>query len=186
MDAGRRLSAAGWKIEQIDDTPLLAESDEVATQLWFADGFAALAGAVARDGDPGAQAVINAMRRRVESFPADVIARALVRRTTLMREWDQFLANYAVLLLPVSMELPFPDGLDLESEAGFERVWKAQFPMRALAPFGVPGLTVSTKLLGTLPIGVHVVARRYREDLCLFAGEVIEAVGTPTSPIDPV
>jgi amidase len=54
-------------------------------------------------------------------------------------------------------------------------------------PFmGLPGLTVSTGLVGTTPVGVQVVAGRYREDLCLAAGEAIEAGGAPPSPIDPV
>jgi len=36
------------------------------------------------------------------------------------------------------------------------------------------------------PVGVQIVAGRYREDLCLRAGEAIEVQGTPPSPIDPV
>ena len=51
---------------------------------------------------------------------------------------------------------------------------------------GLPGLTVSTGLVGRVPVGVQVVAGRFREDLCLLAGEAIEAGGTPPSPIDPV
>jgi amidase len=31
-----------------------------------------------------------------------------------------------------------------------------------------------------------VVATRFREDLCLLAGEAIEAAGTPAAPVDPV
>jgi amidase len=91
-----------------------------------------------------------------------------------------------VLLLPVSIELPFPDGLDLQGEGGFARVWKAQSILRATAAMGLPGLTVSTKLLGSVPVGVQVVASHYREDLCLLAGKAIEARGTPHSPIDPM
>ena len=54
-------------------------------------------------------------------------------------------------------------------------------------PFlGLPGLTVSTGLVGRVPVGVQVVSGRYREDLCLLAGEAIEAGGTPPSPVDPV
>ena len=51
---------------------------------------------------------------------------------------------------------------------------------------GLPGLSVSTKLIGPVPVGVEVVAGPYREDLCLKAGKAIEAGGTPASPIDPV
>jgi hypothetical protein len=34
-------------------------------------------------------------------------------------------------------------------------------------------------------VGVQLVSARYREDLCLAAGEAIEAGGTPSAPIDP-
>ena len=51
---------------------------------------------------------------------------------------------------------------------------------------GLPGLTVSTNLIGTTPVGVQIVAGHFREDLCLLAGKAIEACGTPVSPIDPV
>jgi Asp-tRNA(Asn)/Glu-tRNA(Gln) amidotransferase A subunit family amidase len=44
---------------------------------------------------------------------------------------------------------------------------------------------VSTGLVGQTPVGVQIVAGRYREDLCLRAGEAIEARGTPPAPIDP-
>jgi amidase len=33
---------------------------------------------------------------------------------------------------------------------------------------------------------VQILASHYREDLCLLAGEAIEARGTPASPIDPL
>jgi amidase len=51
---------------------------------------------------------------------------------------------------------------------------------------GLPGLVVSTGLVGKAPVGVHIVSGRYREDLCLLAGQAIEAGGVPPSPIDPV
>jgi amidase len=51
---------------------------------------------------------------------------------------------------------------------------------------GLPGLTVSTNLVGSAPVGVQIVAGHYRKDLCLLAGQAIEARGTPASPIDPV
>ena len=50
---------------------------------------------------------------------------------------------------------------------------------------GLPGLTVSTGLVGRIPVGVQIVSGRYREDLCLAAGEAIGAGGTPSAAIDP-
>jgi amidase len=183
LDAGRRLADAGWTVEEIDDTPPLNEAAEANEWLWLADGFAQFA--AERDGDPGALAVVAFARSRIKSYPADAVARALVQRATVRREWQLFLDKYAVLLMPVSAELPFPDDLDLQGNGAFERVWDAQFLLRATPTLGLPALAVSTGLVGQTPVGVQIVANRYREDLCLCAGEAIEARGTPPAPIDP-
>lgn len=185
-DAARRLSDAGWRVEEVGDTPSLREAAELQEQLWLGDGFAELADAAAREDDPGALAVVAALRARAEALPADVVSRSLVRRATLTREWTLFFEKHPVLLLPVSAELPFPDGLDLEGETGFQRVWQAQLTQKALPAMGLPGLTVATGLVGSTPVGVQVVAARFREDLCLLAGEAIEARGVPPAPIDPI
>ena len=185
LDAGRRLTEAGWTVEQVEDTPPLHDAAELQAQLWLGDGFAQQAEAAALDGDPGALATIAGVRSKVDGLPPDVVARALMRRTTLMREWRLFFAKYSVLLLPVSAELPFPDNLDLQGDAGYQRVWNAQLILRAFPALGLPALTVSTRLIGSVPVGVQIVATHFREDLCFSAGEAIEAAGVPVSPIDP-
>ena len=185
-DAARRLVDAGWTVDEIDDTPPMREAALLQEQLWLGDGFDALANAAEQDGDPGAAAVIAAVRSKVRDLPADVISRALVRRTTLTRQWRLFLDEYPVLLLPVSSELPFPDDLDRQGPEGFDRVWEAQLTLRALPAMGLPGLAVTTSLVNGVPVGVQVVATHHREDLCLLAGRDIEARGVPVVPVDPV
>ncbi|MCA8063707.1 amidase family protein [Burkholderia sp. AU38729] len=185
-DAARRLIDAGWTVDEIDDTPPMREAALLQEQLWLGDGFDALMNAVVNDGDPGAAAVVEAVRGKVRDLPADVISRALVRRTTLTRQWRLFLDEYAVLLLPVSSELPFPDDLDRQGQDGFDRVWEAQLTLRALPAMGLPGLAVTTALVNGVPVGVQVVAAHHREDLCLLAGRDIEARGVPVAPVDPV
>ncbi|AOJ41143.1 amidase [Burkholderia lata] len=185
-DAARRLIDAGWTVDEIDDTPPMREAALLQEQLWLGDGFDALTNAVVKDGDPGAAAVVEAVRGKVRDLPADVISRALVRRTTLTRQWRLFLDAYAVVLLPVSSELPFPDDLDRQGPDGFDRVWEAQLTLRALPAMGLPGLAVTTALVNGVPVGVQVVAAHHREDLCLLAGRDIEARGVPVAPVDPV
>ncbi|SHG10482.1 amidase family protein [Bradyrhizobium erythrophlei] len=184
-DSGKRLQRAGWTVEEVASPPL-REAADLQTKLWLGDGYEAQLAAAEREGDPGALACLRGNRAKVFPFDADAYSRALTRRATLTREWLQFFETYAVLLMPVSGELPFPDGLDMRDEASFARVWRAQLTQIAIPFMGLPGLTVSTGLVGKVPVGVQVVSGRYREDLCLLAGEAIEAGGTPPSPIDPV
>jgi amidase len=181
-DAGKRLERAGWIVEEIANTPPLREAADLQTKLWLGDGYEAQLEAAEREGDPGALACLRGNRAKVHPFD---LSRALTRRATLTREWLVFLEKYAVLLMPVSGELPFPDHLDRKDEASFARVWHAQLPQIAIPFMGLPGLTVSTGLVGRVPVGVQLVSGRYREDLCLAAGEAIEAGGTPSAAIDP-
>jgi amidase len=185
-DAGKRLERAGWVVEEIETTPPLREAADLQTRLWLGDGYEAQLANAEREGDPGALACLRGNKTKVFPFDADAFSRTLTRRATLTREWLQFFETYSVLLMPVSAELPFADGLDLRDEASFTRVWRAQLPQIAIPFMGLPGLTVSTGLVGRVPVGVQVVSTRYREDLCLLAGEAIEAGGTPSSPVDPV
>jgi amidase len=184
-DAGKRLERAGWVVEQIERLPPLREAAELQTKLWLGDGYEAQLAAAEREGDPGALTCLRGNRAKVFPFDAGALSKALTRRATLAREWLQFFDRYAVLVMPVSGELPFPDQLDIKDEASFARVWAAQLTQIAIPFVGLPGLTVSTGLVGRVPVGVQVVSGRYREDLCLLAGEAIEAGGTPSAAIDP-
>jgi amidase len=184
-DAGKRLERAGWVVEEIANTPPLREAAELQTKLWLGDGYEAAVEAAEREGDPGALACLRGNKSKVFPFDAAAFSRTLTRRATLTREWMTFFESYSVLLMPVSGELPFPDGLDRHDEASFARVWRAQMPQIGIPFMGLPGLTVSTGLVGRVPVGVQVVSGRYREDLCLLAGEAIEAGGTPSAPVDP-
>jgi amidase len=185
VDAAKRLERAGWIVEEIAGTPPLREAAEWQTKLWLGDGYEAQLQAAEKEGDPGALACLRGNRAKVFPFDQAAFSKALTRRATLTREWLQLFEKYAVLLMPVSGELPFPDQLDRKDEASFARVWRAQLPQIAIPFMGLPGLTVSTGLVGRIPVGVQIVSGRYREDLCLAAGEAIEAGGVPPSPIDP-
>jgi amidase len=184
-DAGKRLERAGWTVEEISNTPPLREAADLQTKLWLGDGYEAQLEMAEREGDPGALACLRGNRAKVFPFDGPDLSKALTRRLTLARQWLELFETYAVLLMPVSGELPFPDQLDRKDDASFARVWHAQMAQIAIPFMGLPGLTVSTGLVGRIPVGVQIVSGRYREDLCLAAGEAIEAGGTPSAVIDP-
>ena len=146
-DAGKRLERAGWTVEEIVNTPPLREAADLQTKLWLGDGYEAQLEMAEREGDPGALACLRGNKAKVLSVRL-VISKALTRRVTLAREWLVLFEKYAVLLMPVSGELPFPDQLDRKDDASFARVWHAQLPQIAIPFMGLPGLTVSTGLVG--------------------------------------
>ncbi|MDD0814164.1 amidase family protein [Curvibacter sp. HBC28] len=185
LDAAERLRTAGWQVDEIDTLPPLREAVRLQMRLWLGEGYAAQVAAAEREGDPGALTALAGYRAVAEGLPPGSLSDTLTRRAALVRLWQLFFERYPVLLLPVSAELPFANDLDLQGEAAYARVWEAQLTQIGLPFMGLPGLTVSTGLVGRTPVGVQLTASRFREDLCLLAGEAIEAGGTPSAPVDP-
>ena len=186
LDSARRLEQAGWKVEPVTALPPLREAADLQVLLWIADGYADKLRDAEREDDPGAWAVLRGLEPMVRGFDLHAFSRALTRRAGLMRQWLLFFEETPLVLLPVSGELPFADDADRDGAEGFQRVWRAQMPQIATPFLGLPGLTVSTGMVGRTPVGVQLIAAKFREDLLLEAGAAIEAGGVPTAPIDPV
>ncbi len=184
-DAAHRLEKAGWTVEEVAKSPPLAEPAQLQAMLWLAETRRGLNAAIAKEADPDATAVYGYMERLCPEPDLFAFQDALTKRATLLREWVLFLERFPVVLMPVSGELPFRDNSDSESFEGFQRIMAAQLPQVGLPLLSLPGLTVSTGLVGTVPVGVQLVGGRYREDVLLAAGEAIEAGGTPPAPVDP-
>nr|WP_302473548.1 amidase family protein [Achromobacter ruhlandii] len=186
QDAARRLSEAGWAVDTVDQVPPLREAADLQIRMWMADGYEGMVEVARKEGDRGALTALEGQRARVADMDMAKFSAVLTRRATLTRLWELFLAQYPVLLLPVSAELPFTDNLDLQGDAAYERVWRAQMTQIGLPFMGLPGLSVAMGSAGDRPVGVQVVAGRYREDLCLAAGEAIEAAGPMVTLAEPV
>jgi amidase len=184
-DAAKRLAAAGWTVEEMSNLPPLAEPARLQALLWLAETRRGMNAGIAKEADPDATVAYGFMERLCPEPDLFAFQDALTRRATLLREWTLFLARFPVVVMPVSGELPFRDNSDVEGFEAFERIIAAQLPQVGLPPLSLPGLAVSTGLVGTVPVGVQLVAGRYREDLLLLAGEAIEAGGTPPAPVDP-
>jgi amidase len=100
---------------------------------------------------------------------------ALAERARVVREWQRFFDQVPLVIAPVCTQPVYRRGFDLESVDRTAAVWRECVTLMALPVLGVPGLAVPTGIVDGLPTGVTVVAARFREDLCLAAGEAIEA-----------
>ena len=123
----------------------------------------------------------DALRKALSQYMAvtpvwdrDQYLEALTRRFTIAREWAVFFERYPVLLMPNSWERQFPINDDLRSAERTAQIFLAQAPMLGTAVLGLPGLSVPTGVLDGLPVGVQLVATKFREDRLLAAGEIIE------------
>lgn len=187
-DAALRLQAQGWSIVETPCPPL-REPMRLQLMLWLAEFRRGGNAAVAREGDPDASFVLQQMERLTAMPELNQFQDILQARAGFVRQWQAFLKNYPVLLLPVCAELPFPDLLDVRSPEAFDRVAEAQLVQIGLPLMGLPALTVTTGSAqgeaGESPVGVQLIAGRYREDLLLTAGAVIEAAGPRVAACEP-
>jgi amidase len=182
-DAARRLQDAGWTVAETPIPPL-REPAKLQAMLWLAESRRGLKKALVAEDDPDANFIFAQMERLCPEPDMNAFQDGLQARAGYLREWSLFLERYPVALMPVSAEPPFPDLLDLESPEAFERVVEAILPQLGLPLMSLPGLTVTTDLSGPAPLGVQLVGGRYREDILLEAGAIIEAAGAPIAPVE--
>ena len=171
--AAKWLSGAGCIVEEAEP-PHFEEAAAMHRQLVMND--------MRRTGEPFMMKMGDAaLRQPLAHFMhgakpggRDQYLEALLRRFDIARDWALFLEQYPVLLMPNSWERQFPIDDDLRSQARFEEILLAQTPLLNTAMLGLPGLSVPTGVVDGLQVGVQLVANKFREDLLLRAGEMIE------------
>jgi len=184
-DAAKRLEAAGWTVEEVACPPL-REPAAIQAMLWLAESRRGFNTALHQEADADASFIFTEMEALCPQPDLNAFMDGLQKRSHFVRLWMQFFARYPVAITPVSGELPFRDQEDVTGRDAFRRIMAAQLTQVGLPLMGLPGLTVTTGLVGRVPVGVQLLAGRYREDLLFEAGLAIEAAGVPASPIDPV
>ena len=184
-DAARRLQDSGYTVVELDSLPPLRAPARLQAQLWLAGLPRGGMAAAEREDEAVSLAIYQHMSRLCPQADFNGYQDALTERAGFLRQWLLFFEKYPVVLCPVSGELPFPDQLDAQGFEAFQRVLEAQLTQVGLPLLGLPGLTVTTGLVGRVPVGVQLLASRYREDLLFDAGAEIERRGVPVSPVDP-
>jgi len=182
--AGRVLAGAGYIVEEID--PPMVEAADLWPAIAMPDIIAQREPLIAVNGDDGVRRALALWREIWPMRDPQGALAALAHRHALLRQWQAFLAQWPVVISPVSLEPPFPVGYDLRDEATTRAILIAQTPMLAASVLGLPAVSVPAGLHDGVPLGVQVIAGRFCEDLCLDVAEVIEAqLGLP-SPVEPL
>jgi len=182
--AGRHLAAAGYAVEEIAPPDLDAVVD-TWHRIGSTDVLALLAPQMEEHGDPDAQASMRFWRELMPPTDLRGVLGALAQRDLLLWRWLEFMQRYPLVVMPTMGDLPPPHNLDTTRE-GAARVLDA-LRVSLIAPvLGIPALAVPVGTHGRLRPGVQILASRFREDLCLDAGEVIEAAEGIVTPIDPL
>ncbi|WP_416049559.1 amidase family protein [Cupriavidus basilensis] len=171
--AAHWLQQAGYTVEEAA-LPDFFEAAALWRTLITDDSRRNIIAGVDQHGD---EAMRRSQRNMIEGMAQtsrDGFLDALARRQTLARNWSVFLDSYPLVLMPVSWQRPCAQDADIGTLEQTHALLDAQSPLLATAMLGMPGLSVPTGMAGAIPVGVQLMAWRFREDLLLRAGQVIE------------
>src|SRR5882757_8892029 len=178
------LAQAGYQVEY-PDMPSVREAAELWDAICQGEGAMFTTDLVAALADAPMKQAIRFMMARMPTFDAGAYHALYTRRATLQRQWSLFMAEYPILLAPVSTRPQFLHGEDVLSQEANDDSYRVQATLTAFALLGMPGVAVPTGVTDGLPTGVLVMAPRFREDIALDVAEVIEAACPMPTPIDP-
>lgn len=171
--AAHWLETAGYVIEEVEP-PHFAEVSAMQFHMVMNDMRRAGAGFMQQLGD-------DALRRALQHYldinpiwDRDQNLEAFTRRFNIARDWAVFFERYPVLLMPNSWERQLPIDDDQGTAERMSQILLAQSPLLSTAVLGLPGLSVPTGIVSGLPVGVQIVTSRFREDIALYVGELIE------------
>lgn len=171
--AAQWLQQAGYAVEEAA-LPDFAQAAALWRTLTTDDSRRNIIAGVEQHGD---EAMRRSQRNMLAGMPEtdrDGFLDALARRQALGRGWSVFLHNYPLVLMPVSWQRPCAQDADIGTLEQTRALIDAQSPLLATAMLGMPGLAVPTGMADGVPIGVQLLAWRFREDLLLQAGQAIE------------
>ena len=192
LRAGQALANAGYAVEEVQPPSIEAASD-LRAKLSAADLGGRVMEVFRTLGDAD-------MARHVQLF-LDVAPKlkgqedyqdSLAAVMSHRQAWDQFLAEYTLIVGPNSGDLPVAIGFETRDEDAMRHLLAAQALMTTVNLLGLPSVAVSTGTTAApdaprgLPLGVQIIAPRFREDLAFEAAEIVEAALGIATPIDPV
>jgi amidase len=132
----------------------------------------------------GAQRFLETIFEMEPPIALDAYQGALAGRLAIARAWSEFQVSHPLVLGPVCTAQPFPVGQDVRSVDEVRAMTDSMRLTVAVNNLGLPSVAVPVGVADGLPQGVQIIGPRYREDLCLDAGEVIEARLGVITPID--
>ena len=175
--AGGILRDKGWEVVEAQ-APELDQVNDIWGKVLTVGGFEDMKPLIR----PAVYQVLDAMRAHFKgaSTPNDWIHS---ERRRLRRLWSHFLTEHTVAIGPTWTCLPWPIDADLSGPQVLIDTARFITPGNVL---GLPAVALPMGVQGGLATGIQLYADLYREDLCLWAAELIEGEVDAVTPIDPV
>jgi amidase len=192
MKAGDTLSDAGYQVTEID-LPDIMNAARNWMALLMAEVSELMEPSIRKYGSHKINRVLDNYQEGLDAFygnerPGEDRAaymKGIAQRAGDLRDWSLLMEDHGVIVGPVSAEPPFPQNDDEVSGARTTEIFMANRLTYAMNLLGLPSVAVPTGVNDTVPMGVQIIAPRYREDMALDAAQAVEKVTGIMTPIDP-
>ncbi len=190
--AGDALANADYEVTEID-LPDLMESARLWMALLMAEIDELMEPAIREYGSPKINRVLDNYQGAQELFfgndkpgtDRQNYMRDVARRASDLRDWSLLMEDHGVIVGPVSGEPPFPQNGDEESPQRAYEIFLANRLTYSINMMGLPSCAVPTGAPDGVPMGVQIIAPRYREDMTFDAAQAVENACGVMTPIDP-
>ena len=190
--AGDALANAGYAVAEVALRDVV-ESARLWMALLMAEVEELMEPAIREHGSHKINRVLDNYKAAGETFHGGerpgtdraTYMRNLARRAAGLRDWSLLMEEHGVIVGPVSTEPPFPRNDDETGAARVAEIFLANRLTCSVNLMGLPSVAVPTGAPDGVPMGVQVVAPRYREDMAFDAAQTIEDARGVLTPIDP-
>jgi amidase len=168
------LANAGYQIVEVD-LPDLAGTWKLWCDLIMSELSALQEAQMRALGSADFQRTLDGFLKMATLLEGRAYMEAIAYRSRVLRNWLAFLELYPVVLSPLSVKRTPEVNADLGGDASVRSLfWNDLRFMSSINVLGLPAAVVPIGLVGANPVGVQLIASRYREDICLDAAAAIE------------
>ncbi len=172
--AAEALTDAGYTVERVTP-PMVKEIAEIGFRCLYGEMKLLMDADIRRLGSETVNKIFDSYYVEFPPLEGEELLRAMAKRTYYARAWAEFQQTYPLTLTPFLFKPTFANDADIPGNAPFADVLGAAHYSFAFNYLGLPAGIIPANLNDGLPVGVQVVARRWREDLALDAIEAIES-----------
>lgn len=172
--AARLLDDAGYIVEEVE-TPPVDELAAAAGRIFVGEAKMLMEKDFRKYGSETFQKVYDSYGEMFGADTGEDYVRTIAYRNHLHRQWNVLLAKYPLMKTPYLLGPLYAWNRDEEGAEGAQAVLGNLIYSYSFNYLGLPAAIISTGVVDNLPVGVQIVGRRFREDQCLDAAEIIES-----------
>jgi amidase len=171
--AAAYLSDAGYQVEAVNP-PALDHIFSLWQRIGGIELQLTLMPQLAAIDDPGLSTFMTDWAQILPEPDLAVFHQALIQRDSILRSWAAFFDRYPVILAPVFTRASMAPNEDLWGPETLAGLMDRCRYLLGLSALGLPSLAMPVQHNDHVLHGVQIIARRWQDQRCLWAGSVIE------------